>query len=212
MHLLTPSLSLLLPFASANIQTHLKPQTIHYQPITTPPSPPLPLAILTFSPHPPYTANLTSYAPPSSSTLSPKTLIRLSTSPSPDLHPSTTTLTTLSAFHLPPENAFFRIQLSPADGTIHSVSLHARHASTLSTRLDNDANTNDDGEGTKTPKDTSSSAKNAKNAHRNPPSPFPAVQIYTPPPSPQPLLNKPIVLNEDGRVQEPEPQKSLLQR
>ncbi|MCJ1251070.1 hypothetical protein MMC30_008301, partial [Trapelia coarctata] len=95
---------------------------------------------------------------------------------------STSTLTTLTVLNTP--GGTLRLLRSPADNSTISISYHAPP-----TNSDSNANSNDGKVGA-----------------------LPALEIVYPSPAPRPMLNKPVVLNEEGKVEAPEVEKSLLQR
>lgn len=166
--------------------------TVTYTPLTQPQST-HPLAQLTLSP-----PHIHSFTPPplssSPSPFDPHFPIRISISTSSSAHThSPSTLTTLSALNAP--GGVFRLLLSPVDNSTISISYRA--PSSAPTTSPNNVNVNVNGNGN----------GNGKEGNA-----LPELEITYPSPPPRPLLNKPVVLNEEGKVEAPEVEKSLLQR
>ncbi|MCJ1412684.1 hypothetical protein MMC19_006781 [Ptychographa xylographoides] len=187
--LLLPLLSLsYIPLTSATPSS----LTINFTPLSSAPNTAHPLAQLSLTPTP----HLTSYTPPalpasSSSSFDPdEQLLRISLSTTTTTTSTTTTsstLATLAGLHAP--NGTFRIHLSALDNATIAVSYHVPFP--LVSRGSSNS--------------SSTEGQSGKAA-------WPGVEIVYPAPGPQAFLNQPVVLNEAGKVEEKEVEKTFLQK
>ena len=193
--LILPFTTSLLPADNNVPATHTA--TIHYQPLESPT--PLPLAILTYKPSHPHTYTVQSFTPPSISPSSSSSsysfsvddLIRIGTlnSTSNNLS-SRTTLTALSSFE-PSLHGVFYAYLDPANGDVWSVSYRASSAQPLASIEASSPGDGAAGDGKKR---------------------LPDLRILERAPAPRPVLNRPVVLSPDGKMEGEVVEKTFLQK